>query len=200
VTQAVISILFGYVLGSIPFALIVGLYLGGIDLRKIGSGNLGATNMFRVLGTAPALLVLTLDAAKGAAPVLLARSLGATEAAAIFAGMAAIIGHSASLFIGFRGGKGVATGAGVMLTLAPSAVFMAVGIWVMTVAITRYVSLGSILAALSVPFILLLQGTRGLLLVVTSLAAAFVVYKHRPNIQRLLRGTESKFGQKVNRQ
>lgn len=199
-TQAVISILLGYVLGSIPFALIVGLYWGGVDLRKIGSGNLGATNMFRVLGTAPALLVLALDAAKGAAPVLFARALGATEVAALFAGMAAIIGHSASVFIGFRGGKGVATGAGVMLTLAPSAVFMAIGIWVVTVAITRYVSLGSILAALSVPLVLLLQGTRGLLLAVTSLAAAFVVYKHRPNIQRLLRGTESKFGQKVNRQ
>ena len=197
-----------YVAGAVPFGLLVGYAAGRVDIRTLGSRNIGATNAARVLGrgrktvgAAVFLLVFLLDAGKGAGPVLLWTA-WAPEApwAGPAAATGAIVGHMFSVFLGFRGGKGVAVGCGVMLALFPAATLAAAGVFAVILAAGRMVSVGSMCAALSLPVFLALVRGRVVfsselpLFLFTCLIAGAVIAKHRSNIVRLLKGTEPRIG------
>ena len=185
-----------YLLGAMPTSYLVVRLLRGEDLRRQGSGNLGATNLYRVLGWRYAVPVALFDMAKGAVPVLVfAPRAGPGEFTPLLLGATAMLGHVFSVFVGFRGGKGVATGAGVVLGLAPWAFLAALAVWALLVRATGYVSLGSIVAALALPpAVWLLHPERRSLIWIFGLLAALVVVTHRANLRRLLAGTESRFG------
>ena len=185
-----------YLLGALPTSYVVGRVFRGIDLRQHGSGNLGATNLFRILGWKYAVPVALVDIAKGAVPVaLLAPLASGSTYFALAAGLAAVLGHAFSPFVGFKGGKGVATAAGAMLALTPLAVAVLIVIWAAIVFATGYVSLGSIVAALLLPVLvwLLHPASRGLV-PFDALVALGIVWLHRANVRRLLAGTEHRFG------
>ena len=193
-------LLVSYLLGAIPTSHVVSRLFAKIDLRQHGSGNLGATNLYRVLGWKYAIPVALFDIAKGAIPVLIfAPQVNRSELFALACGVAAILGHVFSVFVHFRGGKGVATAAGVMLGLTPLALAVAAAVWAVLVLGTGYVSLGSIVAAAVLPFAvyLLERPTASELLWIDALVAAGVIFLHRRNIERLLRGTESRFGRRT---
>jgi glycerol-3-phosphate acyltransferase PlsY len=190
-------LLASYLLGAIPTSYLVSRFIAGIDLRKQGSSNLGATNLYRVLGWKYAVPVALFDIAKGVIPVLVfARQASDSQLFAMACGVAAIVGHVFSVFVGFKGGKGVATAAGVVLGLTPLALGVAALVWVVLVLLTGYVSLGSIAAAavLPVAVYLLEDSVRPEILWVDVAIAAGVILLHRRNIQRLLKGTENRFG------
>lgn len=192
-------LILAYVLGATPTSYWVGRTFHGVDLRTVGSGNLGATNTFRVLGWRAALPVMLVDILKGWAPVALFPLIpGAPDSPRwiLAFGAAAIVGHVYSFWVGFRGGKGVATSAGVFMGLAPWAVLVAFVVWVALVAGTRMVSAGSIAAALVLPVAVLFTPTRGgsAVPVFSFLLSFFVLFAHRANIRRLLRGEEHRFG------
>ncbi|MGB9661079.1 MAG: glycerol-3-phosphate 1-O-acyltransferase PlsY [Moorellaceae bacterium] len=186
----------GYLLGSVPTAYVVARYLKGWDIRRYGSGNIGATNAFRTMGTGPGLLVLVIDMLKGTIPVLIGRAVGG-EWLAVLAGLAAMAGHSWSIFLSWQGGRGVATAAGVFLALAPAALFWALLIWLAVLLTTRYVSLSSILAAIAAPLLVLVFHLSFPCFLFALLAATLIVYRHRPNIKRLLAGKEPKLGERI---
>jgi glycerol-3-phosphate acyltransferase PlsY len=191
-----------YVLGSIPTAYLAGRLLRGIDLREHGSGNLGATNVYRVLGAPAAVVVFLVDALKGALPVLLLpRWTDATHLDywAYAYGIAAIVGHVRPIFLLWKGGgKGVATASGVFFALAPRAMLAAFVTFVVVLAATGYVSLGSLTGALVLGVALLVtHGARSPLFVVGAIVAAFVFWSHRANIGRLRRGEEHRFGRRA---
>ncbi|MBW3534549.1 MAG: glycerol-3-phosphate 1-O-acyltransferase PlsY [Gemmatimonadetes bacterium] len=191
-----------YLLGAIPTSFWVGRSLYGVDLRHEGSGNLGATNTLRVLGWKAALPVMLVDVGKGWLPVwLFSRLDGAPWGWALAYGGAAILGHVFSVWVRFRGGKGVATSAGVFLGLAPLAVLAGFVVWMATALTTRIVSPASILAALTIPIALLFTPHRGgdALLAFTVGLAAFVLWAHRGNVRRLVRGEEHRFGRSLGR-
>ncbi|WP_134724295.1 glycerol-3-phosphate 1-O-acyltransferase PlsY [Paracoccus luteus] len=182
----------GYLLGSVPFGIVITRALGLGDLRAIGSGNIGATNVLRTGHKGAALATLILDSGKGAIAVLLARWL-AGDAAALVAGGAAFMGHLFPVWLGFRGGKGVATFLGTTLALFPALGVMACALWLATAAITRISSLSALVAAAGAPVFALIWGLRGLA-AVTLFMAVLIVVRHRANIQRLLAGTEPRIG------
>jgi glycerol-3-phosphate acyltransferase PlsY len=188
-----------YLLGSLPFGLLLAKVLGGKDVRKSGSGNIGATNVARVAGPAAGIITLLLDTAKGAAAVWLAGRYSEQSAAAIMlAGIAALVGHCFPAWLKFKGGKGVATALGVFLMLAPLAALGDVGFFLVVVLVWRYVSLGSISAAAAMPllvYFLWAPGHAPPLVVIfgTLFAAGLVIVKHDANLQRLVDGTEPKF-------
>lgn len=195
----VAGLLLAYLIGSTPFAFFAGRLVKGIDLRHHGSGNLGATNVYRALGAPAAIAVLLLDAAKGAVPVLLFPVLlGSTSTIwwPTAFGVMAILGHVRPYFGAFKGGgKGVATTSGVFAALAPVAFLASFVTFVAVVAVTRFVSLGSMLGAVAMSVaVLLLQGPAAPLTLVSALITAFVIWTHRANIGRLRRGEESKIG------
>lgn len=181
-----------YLVGSIPNGLILGKFFWQTDLRCFGSRNIGATNAFRVLGPWPAFLVFLTDAAKGVFGVWLASQAGAPAIWLVAAGIAAIAGHNWSVFLRFQGGRGVATGLGVIAFLVPKVTAVVFVVWALIVWATRYVSLASIVAAALVPVCMWLFGEEPVILYFGLLAAAFVIVRHRPNIERLLKGEESK--------
>lgn len=188
-----------YLLGAIPFGLLLGKLFGSADVRKAGSGNIGATNVARVAGPIAGIFTLALDAAKGAAAVWLAARF-ANESAVwtTIAGLAALLGHCFPIWLGFRGGKGVATGAGVFLVLCPLALLGSVALFVFVATVSRYVSLASIFAAASMPILVyfLWAPPHAPPLVVslgTLAATVLIVYKHDANIQRLMEGREPRF-------
>ena len=185
-----------YLVGAIPTSYLVVRLVRGEDLRKLGSGNLGATNLFRLLGWRYAVPVGLFDMLKGAVPVLVfAPRAGGGELVPLLLGVTAVIGHVFPVFIGFRGGKGVATGAGVVLGLAPWAFLAALVTWAVLVWLTGYVSLGSVVAALVMPAALyLVYPERRQLVWLFVALAALIVLLHRANIRRLLAGTEHRFG------
>lgn len=185
-----------YLIGSIPFGYLFARFWKGIDIRQYGSGNIGATNVWRTLGKGPGLVVLTLDLLKGVTAVLLAKQLENTDIAVLGAALAVMAGHSWPLYLGFKGGKIIATGAGAVLAIAPLPLLLAFLVWLTAVAITRYVSLGSILGAISLPLWIMLFQYNKTTLAFAVLVAAFAVWKHSSNIKRLLNGTEFKIGQK----
>lgn len=188
--------LMGYGIGSIPFSFLVARLFGVKDVRAVGSGNVGATNVMRSAGKFPGALALVLDGLKGAATVWLARSFTTSEVEVCFAGLCAVVGHLFPVWLGFRGGKGVATGAGLFIPLAPLALGAAIVVFVLTVAITRYVSLASILATLTLPAVAWWLGA-GTTVSLTAVAAALMlVAKHHQNIGRLIRGVEPRLGTK----
>jgi len=196
-----ILIALSYLIGSIPAAYIAGKVTRGIDLREHGSGNLGATNVYRVLGPRVAIVVLLADVLKGAIPVLLFP--GITDAPrpdlwAIAYAVAAIAGHVRSIFLALRGGgKGVATAAGAFLSLAPVPSLVALAIFLIVLLAWGYVSLGSLTAATALPIVIALrEGVRSPLFAVSAIVAAFVFWTHRANIARLRNGEEPRFGKK----
>jgi glycerol-3-phosphate acyltransferase PlsY len=204
----VIAAAAGYLLGSLPFGYLVARSKG-VDIFAVGSRSSGATNVRRVLGNGPGYLVFALDAVKGAVaagwPLLyvLWRGLSPADAAGmedptnllgVLGLTGALVGHSFSCFTGFRGGKGVATGAGGFAVLFPSGAGIAIGVFALVLALTRYVSLGSMLAAATLPLSAWLLHRSGLIIGVSAAVAVFVAVRHRANIARLAAGTENKIG------
>ena len=195
-----VAVVIAYLVGSIPSAYLAGRMARGIDLRQHGSGNLGATNLYRVLGWKYAVPVGLFDIAKGAIPVLLfAPQVSRSMLYALACGVAAIIGHVFSVFVRFKGGKGVATAAGVMLALTPLALGVAAAVWAIVLMLTGYVSLASIAAAAVLPLAVYLveRPESPELLWVDGLIALGVIALHRRNIERLLKGTENRFGRRT---
>ena len=188
-----------YILGSIPFGLILAKLFGGTDVRKGGSGNIGATNVARVVGPVAGILTLILDVAKGSAAVLLAAELSQVSATwMMIAALAALVGHCFPVWLKFKGGKGVATAAGMFLVLCPLAFLGSVILFVLVVTFWRYVSLGSISAAAAMPLLMYFfwapRHAPPLVITFGSLAAALlIVCKHAGNIRRLAQGVEPKF-------
>jgi glycerol-3-phosphate acyltransferase PlsY len=196
--MAILALALAYLIGSLPTAYLIGR-AKGVDIRRVGSGNVGATNVYRTLGAWPAALVLLVDAAKGAlAAVVLPRLVASADTTAwgLLFGVVAIVGHSRPVFLRFRsGGKGVATAAGVFGVLAPAAFAAALAGFIIAVAVTRYVSLGSLVAATILP--LAVAATRGFRSATFAAGVAvtlFVFWSHRSNINRLRRGEERRLG------
>lgn len=192
-----------YLIGSLPTGYIAAKMLRGIDIREYGSGNIGATNVFRVVGRVPGAAVLLVDIAKGVLAVTLVAGLFHRLSPIvnlnfyrILAGLAAIMGHNWTIFLRFKGGKGIATSFGVLLGICPLAVALVFLIWSGVVLIWRYISLGSIVAAFALPLIVvcLYQRREGFLELVlfAALLSLIAIYKHRPNLRRLLQGQEGK--------
>jgi acyl phosphate:glycerol-3-phosphate acyltransferase len=200
VSAAALCLLASYFVGAIPTSYLAGRLFRGIDLREHGSRNLGATNVYRTLGWKYAVPVGLVDIAKGAVPVLVfAPRVSDSQLFALACGVAAIVGHVFSVFVRLRGGKGVATAAGVMLGLAPLALGVALVIWVVVLKLSGYVSLASIAAAAGFPLAVYLldrPDQPGILWLVALVAAA-IIWLHRANIRRLLNGTESRFGRRA---
>ena len=204
ITAAIVCV-FAYFFGAIPFALIIGK-LHGVDIRKVGSGNVGATNVTRAVGPVQGKICFVLDLLKGAIPVLAAQvALPGCAGIAIAAGAIAILGHMFPVYLKFKGGKGVSTGAGVALALAPVPLLCALVLWVVLFLVTRYVSVASIAAAVGLPvfayiFRLVNVGNTAAkstpVLIFFCAIAAITVYRHRSNIKRLLDGTENRFEKK----
>ena len=196
-----------YLLGSIPFGYLAGR-IRGIDIRKAGSGNIGATNVVRVLGKAYGYPVFVLDFLKGLGAVRISIAIAASlraestsEVVGILAAVSAVIGHSFPLWLKFRGGKGVATSAGALFGLMPLATLIGIGIWILTFFLTRYVSVASITTAVALPLVIAimtwLNQTYGKALFYSSLCiAAVVIWRHHSNLSRLIRGTEPRFTRK----
>ncbi len=188
----IIAAALSYLLGSIPNGLILGKGIWGVDLRQHGSGNIGATNAWRTIGKNAGISIFALDLLKGAISAYLGLHLAGSELAGIVCGLLAIAGHSWSIFLGFKGGKGVATGLGVIATLMPWVTLIVFAVWFAIVKITGYVSLGSVVGAILVPILAVLFGLHTDFMVLGLIAAVFIVYRHKSNISRLLNGTESK--------
>jgi glycerol-3-phosphate acyltransferase PlsY len=190
-TRIIIPI-FAYLLGSIPFGYLIVRGKIGADIRETGSGGTGATNVSRRAGKTAGVLTLLLDAAKGCAAVLIAKALTGDDWVIAAAAIAALVGHIFPVWLGFRGGKGVATGVGIFVVLAPIALLCASVIFIAIVALTRYVSLGSIVAAVLIPVFVWWQTDLRSLLTAAIVAAALIVFAHRGNIKRLASRTESR--------
>jgi glycerol-3-phosphate acyltransferase PlsY len=206
IVSSVVTGLAAYLLGSIPTGFLVA-QARGVDIRTVGSGNIGATNVVRTLGKTAGVFVLLIDALKGwIAVVVVPRVLplafgtsaevGGREALAIVAGLCAIVGHNYTCWLHFKGGKGIATSAGVLLALVPLALGIILGIWIVVFFLTRYVSLASLAAAAALPFASWLTHESLTKVIVTGAMAGLAIYKHRANIQRLLQGTEPRFQRK----
>jgi acyl phosphate:glycerol-3-phosphate acyltransferase len=185
----VIAVVSGYLIGSIPFALLLARRRG-IDVRRAGSGNVGATNVLRTVGVRSAVVTLFLDAAKGVAAVVLARQLSDDAGVALVAALAAIAGHAYPVWLGFHGGKGVATAAGAFSVLAPVAFGIALMTFVITVWLTRFVSLGSMIGAVMLVCVLFLTDSRPIVTGGAAMAALVIIVGHRTNLARLIAGTE----------
>ncbi len=193
-----------YLLGSIPFGFLVAK-ARGIDIRSVGSGNIGATNAMRVLGKPAGIFVLLMDALKGFGAVWLCAVLwkkfcadADVETLRIIAGIGAVMGHNYTCWLKFKGGKGIATTAGVYIALAPWPLLIALVVFILVVVLTRYISVGSITAAIALPAAVWIMTPQNVLLgVVTTALGALAIYKHKSNIQRLRAGTENRFGKKT---
>lgn len=186
-------ILGAYLIGSVPFALILARRLGA-DLRRVGSGNPGAANVLRASGVKAGVLVALLDAGKGAVSVALAARYSDGPVAPAIAGFAAIVGHIYPVWLRFRGGKGVATACGVFSVLAPAALPPAVAVFVATVWLTKYISLGSVLASVALPPLAYALGTPEPIVMVAVAASAIIIFRHRSNLVRVRTGTERRIG------
>jgi acyl phosphate:glycerol-3-phosphate acyltransferase len=198
----ILSVMVAYLLGSIPTGFLVAK-ARGIDIRTVGSGNIGATNVLRALGKPAGIAVLLTDALKGWLAVAVAARLicswvspGADAAArewfALCGGIATILGHNYTCWLNFKGGKGIATSAGVLVALVPSSLLIILAVWIAVFVLSRYVSLASICAAFVLPFAAWLTGESVTIITVTAALATLAIYKHKSNIRRLLNGTENR--------
>jgi glycerol-3-phosphate acyltransferase PlsY len=201
------TLLAGYLLGSIPAGWLAGRWLAGVDLRQEGSGSTGATNVLRVVGKGPALVVFLIDVLKGTAAVLLARALlepqgggSGSDGWVVAAGLAALAGHIWPVWLGWKGGKAVATGLGMLLGLAWPVGLACFGIFLTCLSLSRIVSLSSVVAALALPLLMLgwfgSGGIRPAYLALAVLTTVLVVWRHRANLTRLLEGSEPRLGEK----
>ena len=183
-----------YLIAAIPTGVVLSRLMGGEDVRQKGSGNIGATNVYRVAGKLAGVLTLIGDTLKGFLPLLAFKTwLEPTPTQLGIASAVAILGHCYPIYLKFKGGKGVATALGIFLVLSPKVVFFALIVFILTVAITRYISLGSVLAALSAPLLILLLNHPQPIFLATLFIAALVIWRHNSNIRRLLDGTENRF-------
>ncbi len=193
----VLLIIFSYLIGSVSFGYLIAKTLKGVDIRKIGSGNAGATNISRLMGFKFAVIVLALDALKGLLAILIPSFLGAGTWVILFCGLAVIIGHNWPVFFAFKGGRGAATTLGVFLGLAPLPTLVVFGLFITIILTSRYVSLGTIVAALLIPFTMYLLNYPLNYFIFGLLVCLILLWRHYPNMKRLLQGTESKLGDKV---
>jgi glycerol-3-phosphate acyltransferase PlsY len=187
-------ILSAYLIGSIPFALLMARRWGVRELRRIGSGNIGAANVLRASGVKAGVLVAVLDIAKGAAGVMLAQGFTAAPAAPAVAGVAAIVGHVYPVWLRFRGGKGVATACGVFAVLTPLAVPPALALFTLVIWITRYISMGSVAASIALPPIAYALGGSAAAVMAALAASTLIIFRHRSNLRRVRAGTEQRIG------
>lgn len=193
-TLLILAMLATYLVTAIPTGVLLAKVMGYEDVRRSGSGNIGATNVYRVAGKLPGVLTLLGDILKGALPLLVVtRWLGPTPGQLGLLALIAIIGHCYPVYLEFRGGKGVATGLGIFLVLSPTAVLLAAALFLIAVAISRYISLGSVLAALSMPLWILFLGHPREIFAASLGIALLIVWRHRSNIRRMLDGTENRF-------
>ncbi|MGQ0734617.1 MAG: glycerol-3-phosphate 1-O-acyltransferase PlsY [Acidobacteriota bacterium] len=192
--DTILAMAVGYGVGSLPLGFVMASRATGVDLRRAGSGNVGAANVQRTAGLPLALLVLLIDMAKGAGSVVLGGAIGPGTEVAVAAGVAAIVGHVYPMWLRFRGGKGVAVGAGVFSLLAPLATGVAAVLFVMTVALSRFVSLGSLVAVFMLPLLTWMTGAAPEVLLGSVVAAAFIIERHRTNVGRLFAGNEYRLG------
>lgn len=194
--EELLIIAIGYLVGSIPFAFLLSRRRG-IDLRTVGSGNVGATNVLRTSGVPMAVVAMVLDALKGSLAVLLAAPMAFGPAAPVAAGLASVIGHIYPVWLGFKGGKGVATAAGVFGVLAPAALGIASGVFVLAVCTTRYVSVGSLAGAVTLALATAASDVPAVVAVGAVFTALVIIYRHRGNMSRLMAGTELRVGQRL---
>ncbi|MFC1621657.1 glycerol-3-phosphate 1-O-acyltransferase PlsY [Candidatus Omnitrophota bacterium] len=194
-----IGLVGAYLIGSIPTAYIFGRMLKGVDIREYGSGNVGATNVFRVVGKVPGLIALALDIFKGflcatylASFFMYFSPVVRPELYRIFAGLAAIAGHNWTIFLNFKGGKGVAASAGVVIGLIPKIFCLGFLVWGIAFSLTGFVSVASIIASISIPIFALVFGEATEIVIFMSLLCLLITYKHRPNITRLIKGEEKR--------
>ena len=191
-----LSVVFGFLLGSIPSGFLVAR-AKGVDIRQHGSGNIGSTNVLRTLGKGPGYFVFACDALKGVAAVLLARWLvPGDDLTAIGAAVACVLGHNYTPWLGFKGGKGVATSLGVLIALVPLASALVFGLWALLFLLTRYVSLASVLASAALPAVVWWLRGVGALFWFSLAIGLLAIFRHQENIRRLLAGTESRFERK----
>ena len=195
--MSAVGLVLAYLIGAIPVGFLVARIAGGVDIRGVGSGNIGATNVLRTLGRLPAIVTLLGDIAKGYAAVWAAARLGPGPGWASAGAVLAIVGHCWPVFLGFRGGKGVATSFGAFLALTPWATAPAALVWIVVTASFRYVSLGSVLACLGLPLGVLALGYGWPEAAAALAAAVIVVWRHQENIRRLLSGTERRLGERA---
>lgn len=193
----IVVLIFSYLLGSIPFGLLMGKWWSKVDVREYGSGNIGMTNVLRTAGSIPAFITLLGDGGKGYAAVFLATKVTGNLFLALLAGIAAVVGHNWPVFLRFRGGKGVATAAGVVLAVRPWSALILFLIWLGVLVKFRYISLASIVVAICLPFVLLIFGVSLWEFALALLLSSFTVLRHRSNIERLRAGTEFRFGEKI---
>lgn len=188
----------GYLLGTIPTGYLVAR-MRGVNIQEVGSGNIGATNVLRTLGVVPALLVMLLDPLKGAVAALLPTAFGTDTWTVALAGLAAVIGNSFNVMLKLRGGKGIATSIGVFLVVDPATAVLSIVLGVLTILVSRYVSLGSIVGMISLPLFVIAGGSFPVANLFLAVAlAVLTIYRHRENVMRLMAGTERRLGQKVN--
>ena len=190
--KEIMFVIAAYLLGSIPTGLLLARAFG-VDIRSAGSGNIGATNVYRTLGRKVGVMTLVGDCLKGLVPVLAAKYFGVSGGWIAMVGLAAFLGHVYTVFLGFKGGKGVATALGVFLGVSPAAVLAALVIFSLVLWKWRYVSLASITAAAAMPVLIALAGQESFIILMSLVIAAIVIFKHRDNIERLKAGTENKF-------
>ena len=193
---ALLILAIGYLLGAMPNGYLAGRWLKGIDLRQCGSGSTGATNVLRNVGKGPALVVFLLDVGKGALAVLLAKQVGLNDWLQVLAGLAALAGHIWPVWLGWKGGKAVATGLGLFLGLAWPVGLASLGIFLAVISIFRIVSLSSVSAAMALPVLMMATHQNTASITVSVVAMLLVLWRHRSNIERLIAGTEPKIGQK----
>lgn len=194
--EQILLIVFAYFLGSIPFAYIIVRLVKGVDIRTVGSGNAGATNAARVLGKWGFISVFILDLLKGYLPVFIALKVFGPTPISLIVGLVAVLGHTYTVFLSFKGGKGVATGAGVFIALAPTEAVIALLVFLIIFMITRMVSAGSIVAAITLFIAVLFMSDWVLLKIFTGVLAGFIIFKHRANIKRIIQGNENRFERK----
>ena len=195
---AILVVPLGYLLGSFPSGYLAGRWCAGVDIRQLGSGSTGATNVLRQVGKGPALVVFLVDVFKGSAAVILARALLGAGAYGwlVAAGLAALAGHIWPIWLGGKGGKAVATGFGMLLGLVPAVGLACLGVFLTSLALSRIVSISSVLAAAALPILMAGAGAPGAYLGLGVVAAVMVIWRHRSNLSRLVKGEEPRLGQK----
>lgn len=186
-------LLFAYLIGSISTGIMLTKIYGGEDIRTVGSGNIGATNVYRTAGRKMGILTLLGDCLKGIVPLLVALLFGFAGAELALIGLAALIGHCFPVYHNFKGGKGVATAVGVFLVISPGSVFLVLSLFLVLLGKWRYISLASITSAAVIPYLILILEQSMMVFLVSSCIAVLVIWRHKENIERLLAGTENKF-------
>jgi glycerol-3-phosphate acyltransferase PlsY len=194
--NAVLAVTLGYFVGSIPFAYLLSRHQG-IDLRRAGSGNVGASNVLRTTGVRAAVLAMVLDGVKGTLSVVMAQLLSVGLVPTVVAAFASVVGHVYPIWLRFRGGKGVATAAGAFAMLAPGALGIAAGVFMVAVVATRFISVGSIAGALTLVLVAAITDVPGVVALGAAASTLIIVYRHRGNLARLVAGTERRIGQRA---